>query len=55
VAEAFGWGLAATPLVIIATLIGVQIGDRFDREKLRKVILGLLFLTAVVSIVSPYL
>lgn len=55
VAEAFGWGLAATPLVIIATLIGVRIGDRFDREKLRRLILGLLFLTAVVSIVTPYL
>jgi len=55
VTEAFGWGLAATPLVIIATLIGVRIGDRFDRERLSKVILGLLLLTAVVSIVSPYL
>lgn len=54
VVEAFGWGLTATPLVIIATLIGVRIGDRFDREKLRRVILGLLLLTAVVSILSPY-
>jgi len=53
--EAFSWGVAAAPIVITAALIGVRIGNSFDREKLRKAVMIFLFLTAVISILSPYL
>jgi len=52
--DTFVWGIAATPIVIIAALIGVKIGNSFDRERLKKAIMFFLFLTAIISIVSPY-
>ena len=55
VSDAFMWAIAATPIVIISALIGVKIGNTFDREKLKKVVMVFLFLTAMVSILSPYL
>ncbi len=53
--QAFLWGIAATPIVITAALIGVKIGNSFDRERLKKAVMFFLFLTAVISILSPYL
>jgi len=55
VTDAFLWGMAATPIVIIAALIGVRIGDTFDKQKLTKAVMFFLFLTAIISIISPYL
>jgi len=55
VGHAFGWGMMMLPVVIIATLIGIRIGNTFDRARLKKAVMFFLFLTAVVSIVSPYL
>ena len=48
-------GLAFSPLVILGTLWGVKIGAYLDRDRLKKIILFLLFITSVVSIISPYL
>ena len=53
--ESFLWGLWATPIVILGALIGVMIGNKFDRLKLRKAVLFFLFLTAIFSIFSPYI
>ena len=53
--HAFVWGIAATPIVIISALIGVKIGNSFDRDRLKKAVMFFLFLTAVISILSPYL
>ncbi len=55
VASAFLAGLLMTPLVVAGSLIGIRLGNRLDRERLRRVILLFLFLTGVVSIVSPWL
>jgi uncharacterized membrane protein YfcA len=54
VASAFGWGIAFLPPVIVATLIGIRIGNSFDRKRLKNAVNLFLFLTAIVSIVSPY-
>jgi len=53
--HAFIWGIAATPIVIISALIGVRIGNNFDKVRLKKAVMFFLFLTAVISIISPYL
>ncbi len=50
-----GWGLAATPLVILAATVGNRIGERFDPVSLRHTVRAFLFLTALVAIVSPFL
>ena len=55
VGHAFGWGMMLLPVVIVASLIGIRIGNTFDRARLKKAVMFFLFLTAVVSIVSPYL
>ncbi len=55
VTHAFVWGVLSLPLVIAATLIGIRIGNTFDRQRLKNAVTFFLFLTAVVSIVSPYL
>jgi len=47
-------GLLFTPVVVAGTLIGVKIGNRFDEKRLKKIILGFLILTSLVSILSPY-
>ncbi len=54
-AQSFLWGIAATPIVVAGALIGVKIGDGFDKAKLRKAVMFFLFLTALLSIFSPYL
>ena len=48
-------GLAFSPLVIIATLWGVKLGEFLNREKLKKIVYSLLVITSLVSIFSPYL
>ena len=53
--HAFVWGIAAAPIVIVAALIGVKVGNSFDKEKLKKMVMFFLFLTAILSIFSPYL
>jgi len=55
ITDMFFWGIVATPIVIIAALIGSKIGDSFDKKKLRKMVMFFLFLTAILSIFSPYL
>ena len=55
VTQTFLWGIMATPIVIIAALIGAKISDRFDKQKMRKVVMFFLLLTALMSILSPYI
>jgi len=52
--QAFGWGIVLLPAVIVAALLGVRIGNAFDRTRLRRAVTAFLFLTAVASIVSPW-
>ena len=52
--ESFVWGIAATPIVISGALLGVRIGNSFDKAKLKKAVMFFLFLTALLSILSPY-
>jgi len=54
-AHAFIWGIALLPMVIIATLAGIRIGNTFDRQRLKNAVNIFLFLTAVASIFSPML
>ena len=53
--EMFMYSIYAIPIVIIATLLGVKIGNHFNREKLRILIMFFLFLLAILSIFLPYL
>ncbi len=55
VGHAFVLGVVLLPVVIVATLIGIRIGNTFDRKRLEQAVILFLFLTALVSIVSPYL
>jgi len=55
VAHAFILGSMMLPVVIAATLIGIRIGNTFDRKRLKNAVIFFLFLTAIVSIFSPYL
>jgi len=48
-------GLVFSPIVIIATIWGVKLGEFLDRGKLKKIVYSLLVLTSLVSIFSPYL
>jgi uncharacterized membrane protein YfcA len=47
-------GLSFTPVVVLGTLLGVKLGNRLNHKKLKKIVMGLLVLTSVVSIISPY-
>ena len=55
VAPAFAWGLGMIPLVVAGSLLGIRLGNRLDRIRLRRAIMVFLFLTALVSLLSPYL
>ena len=55
VASAFAWGLGMIPLVVAGSLLGIRLGNRLDRVKLRKAIMLFLFFTALVSLLSPWL
>jgi uncharacterized membrane protein YfcA len=55
VADFFLYGLLMTPLVIAGSLAGIRLGNRLDRERLRRLILFFLFLTGVASLLSPWL
>ena len=52
--QTFIYGIAATPIVIMGALIGVRVGNSFDKIMLKKAVTGFLFLTAMLSIFSPY-
>ena len=55
VGHAFGLGVALLPVVIVATLTGIRIGNTFDRKRLENAVIFFLFLTAIMSILSPLL
>jgi uncharacterized membrane protein YfcA len=55
VTVAFEWGIRLLPVVIIATLIGIHVGNTFNHTRLTRAVNLFLFLTAVASIVTPYL
>jgi uncharacterized membrane protein YfcA len=55
VADAFLCGLGMSPLVVAGSLLGIRLGNRLDRQRLRRAILLFLFLTALVSLASPWL
>jgi uncharacterized membrane protein YfcA len=55
VSDAFLWGLGMTPLVVAGSLAGIRLGNRLDRGRLRRLILLFLFLTAILSLSSPWL
>ncbi|WP_457606525.1 sulfite exporter TauE/SafE family protein [Nitratifractor sp.] len=55
VSASFLLGLWMVPLVVAGSLLGIRLGNRLDRERLRKLILFFLFLTGLVSILSPWL
>ena len=48
-------GLIQSPLVILGSYIGVRLGNLIPIQMLRQIALGILFLTAILSIVSPLL
>jgi len=54
-ARAFGWGLLLLPVVIVAALLGVRIGNTFDRARLQQAVTLFLFLTAIASMITPWL
>jgi hypothetical protein len=47
-------GLAFAPVVIIGSSLGVSLGNRMSKELLRTIAFGILFITAIGSIVSPF-
>jgi uncharacterized membrane protein YfcA len=49
----YGWGLALAPAVLLASAIGVRLGDRMDRHRLRTAARIALILIAISSIVGP--
>ncbi|ADV46032.1 TSUP family transporter [Nitratifractor salsuginis] len=55
VADFFLYGLLMTPLVIAGSLAGIRLGNRLDRERLRRLILFFLFLTGLASLLGPWL
>jgi len=55
VAYAFAWGLGMIPLVVAGSLLGIRLGNRLDREKLRRAIMFFLLLTALISLASPWM
>ena len=55
VSHSFLLGVALLPIVIVATLIGIRIGNTFDRKRLENAVIFFLFLTAIMSILSPLL
>ncbi|MEM1107623.1 MAG: sulfite exporter TauE/SafE family protein [Planctomycetota bacterium] len=52
---AIGLGWAMAPGVIWATTLGAKLGSRWSRERMRRVILGVLVVLALASIASPWL
>ena len=53
--EMFIYAIYAIPIVVLAALLGVKIGNQLNKEKLRVIIVFFLFLLAIVSIFSPYI
>ena len=55
VASAFAWGMGMIPAVVAGSLLGIRLGNRLDRERLRRWIILFLLATALISLFSPYL
>jgi len=55
VASAFAWGVGMIPVVVAGSLLGIRLGNRLDRERLRRWIMLFLLATALLSLLSPYL
>jgi uncharacterized membrane protein YfcA len=53
--ESFIQALLAIPVVLLATQLGVSIGNRLNRWVLNRITYAILFLTAFSAIVSPLL
>ncbi len=53
--KGFAIGTALLPIVIVGTLLGNWIGDRFDEKRFKQIVHLFLLLTALISIVSPLL
>lgn len=48
-------GFAFTPVVILGSIFGVRLGNLIDVTRLRQIALGILLVTALISIASPIL
>ena len=46
-------GLACTPLIVIGAVVGLRLGDRIPKERLRVITYLILTVMAVVSILAP--
>lgn len=55
IGEAMMIGFAFTPVVILGSIIGVRLGNSIEVTRLRQMTLGILFITAILSIASPFL
>jgi uncharacterized membrane protein YfcA len=44
-----------TPLVVAGSLLGIRLGNRLDRVRLRRAILLFLLFTGILSLMSPWL
>jgi len=55
VADSFALGFWMIPLVVAGSLVGIRLGNRLDKERLRKMIMFFLFLTGLFSLLSPWL
>jgi uncharacterized membrane protein YfcA len=55
VADSFALGFWMIPLVVAGSLIGIRIGNRLNRERLRKTIMFFLFLTGLFSLLGPWI
>ena len=51
--HAFGIGVALSPLIIIAAMVGGWLGDLLDRHRLRIIAFSLLVLIALSAIMEP--
>jgi uncharacterized membrane protein YfcA len=50
-----GFGIAAAPLVVLGSLLGVRMGNRLSGERLRFLMVVLLVIISVISISAPFL
>lgn len=55
ISEALLIGFAFTPVVILGSILGVQLGNFIAVRRLRQMALGILLITALISIMSPIL
>jgi uncharacterized membrane protein YfcA len=55
VEDSFLWGGTLVPVAVLGALLGIKIGNTFDKHRLKNAVIGFLFLASILSIVSPYL